>query len=104
MEWMALLTAGLCEVLGVLAIKQVAKRSGWRSWLLLVAAFTASFSLLMFAMTRISMGTAYAVWTGIGTVGGTILGMFAFGEPKEWMRIVFISLVLVSAIGLKWIS
>ncbi|MGG4446527.1 multidrug efflux SMR transporter [Brevibacillus sp. HB1.2] len=104
MEWMALLTAGLCEVLGVLAIKHVAKRSGWGSWLLLVVAFTASFSLLMFAMTRISMGTAYAVWTGIGTVGSTILGMFAFGEPKEWIRILFISLVLVSAIGLKWIS
>ncbi|MDF2682169.1 MAG: multidrug efflux transporter [Brevibacillus sp.] len=104
MEWMALLTAGLCEVLGVLAIKHVANRRGWASWFLLIAAFTASFSLLMFAMTRISMGTAYAVWTGIGTVGSTILGMVAFGEPKEWKRILFISLILASVISLKWIS
>ncbi|WNC16289.1 multidrug efflux SMR transporter [Brevibacillus brevis] len=104
MEWIALFIAGLCEVLGVFAIKRVTEHRSLLSYLLLVVAFGASFSLLMFAMTRISMGTAYAVWTGIGTVGSAVLGMFAFGEPKEWRRLLFICLILVSAVGLKWIS
>ncbi|MEF3302074.1 DMT family transporter [Paenibacillus sp. GYB003] len=104
MAWIALVAAGLCEVLGVLAIKRVATFRDLKSYALLAFAFGASFSLLMLAMSRISMGTSYAVWTGIGTAGGAVLGMFAFGEPKEWRRICCIGLIAVSAIGLKIVS
>ncbi len=50
------------------------------------------------------MGTAYAIWTGIGTVGGALVGMFFFGESKEWRRVLFIGMVLAAAVGLKQIS
>jgi paired small multidrug resistance pump len=104
MAWAALIAAGLCEVLGVLAIKRVTEYRIWTSHLFLVSAYGTSFSLLTIAMTHISMGTAYAVWTGIGTAGSILLGMFVFGEPKEWKRVFFIGLILASAVGLKWIS
>ena len=48
------------------------------------------------------MGTAYAVWTGIGAAGGAIAGMLFYGEPKHFSRIFFITLVLGAAVGLKW--
>ena len=50
------------------------------------------------------MGTAYAIWTGIGASGGAILGMILYGESKDWKRIVFIAMVLGAAIGLKLVS
>ncbi|WP_019536628.1 DMT family transporter [Paenibacillus ginsengihumi] len=102
MAWIALVAAGLCEVLGVLALKSITTYRNWLSYVFFVAAYGSSFSLLMLAMSDISMGTAYAVWTGIGAVGSTLLGMFAFGEPKDWRRGFFIALIIVSAVGLKW--
>ncbi|MCM3273561.1 DMT family transporter [Paenibacillus elgii] len=104
MAWTALLAAGLCEVIGVVALKRVTEHRHWTSYLFLIVTLGTSFSLLSLAMHHIPMGTAYAIWTGIGTAGSTLLGMFAFGEPKEWRRILFISLILASAIGLKLIS
>ncbi|CAM5210121.1 Paired small multidrug resistance pump OS=Ureibacillus acetophenoni OX=614649 GN=SAMN05877842_11589 PE=3 SV=1 [Ureibacillus acetophenoni] len=55
-------------------------------------------------MNTIPMGTAYAIRTGIGVVGGTIVGMLFYGESKDWKRILFIALILISAIGLKIVS
>ena len=55
-------------------------------------------------MKTIPMGTVYAVWTGIGTVGATLLGMFMYGEPRDWRRIFCIALIIASAVGLKVIS
>ncbi|MGZ9586350.1 DMT family transporter [Paenibacillus marinisediminis] len=104
MAWIALIIAGLCEVLGVLAIKRVTLYHNWQSYLFLSVSFLSSFSLLSYAMGQIPMGTAYAIWTGIGTIGSTLLGMFAFGEPKEGKRVFFIALILASVIGLKVIS
>jgi Membrane transporters of cations and cationic drugs len=56
---------------------------------------------LSYAMNTIPMGTAYAVWTGIGASGGALIGMFFFGESKDWKRIVFITMILIATIGLK---
>lgn len=94
--------AGICEVIGVLAIKHVTENKSWKSYLYIVITFGTSFSLLTYAMTEISMGTSYAIWTGIGTTGGTLLGMFYFGESREKRRIFCISVILLSAIGLKF--
>ncbi|MEK8127833.1 multidrug efflux SMR transporter [Paenibacillus filicis] len=104
MEWAALVAAGLCEVIGVIALKRVTKYRNASSYLFLVVSLGASFSLLTVAMMHISMGTAYAIWTGIGAAGSTLLGMYMFGEPKEWKRVFFIGLILISVMGLKWMS
>lgn len=101
MAWIALLIAGAFEVTGVIGIKGVSERKGWTYFALMILSFAGSFSLLSYAMASLPMGTAYAVWTGIGTVGSTVAGMLLFGEPKEWRRILFISMILCSAIGLK---
>ncbi len=50
------------------------------------------------------MGTAYGIWSGIGTVGGALIGMFFFGESKDWRCVLFIAMVLGAAIGLKLLS
>jgi paired small multidrug resistance pump len=104
MAWLAIVGAGVCEIFGVIGTKGVADHKGWKSYLLMALSFICSFTLLSYAMTSLSMGTAYAVWTGIGTVGSAIVGMLMFGEKREWKRMVFISIILVSAIGLKLIS
>ncbi|MBO2944733.1 multidrug efflux SMR transporter [Paenibacillus sp. F411] len=101
MAWLALILAGGFEVLGVIGIKGVSERKGLRYGGLMAFSFLCSFSLLSYAMTFLPMGTAYAVWTGIGTVGSTLAGMLLFGEPKEWRRMVFIAMILGSAVGLK---
>ncbi|MCJ8012824.1 multidrug efflux SMR transporter [Paenibacillus sp. KQZ6P-2] len=104
MAWAAIVLAGLCEIFGVIGIKGVTQKKGWSAYALMLASFAASFSLLSYAMKTLPMGTAYAVWTGIGTVGSTVVGMLLFGEPKEWRRILFITMILGSAVGLKLIS
>jgi paired small multidrug resistance pump len=103
MDWFALILAGGSEVLGVLNIKRLTMKK-WDGAIYLILSFGASLFLLSYAMETIPMGTAYGVWTGIGTIGSTLLGMFLYGEPKEWKRIFFIALILASAIGLKLIS
>ncbi|GAB6991250.1 DMT family transporter [Paenibacillus pini] len=104
MAWLAIIIAGLCEVTGVVGINGASRKKGWIYYALMIVSFAGSFALLSYAMQSLSMGTAYAVWTGIGTVGSTLLGMFVFGEPKEAKRLLFIAMILGSAIGLKLIS
>lgn len=101
MAWLALIAAGCFEVVGVLATKRVTEKRNLISYLFMALAFGFSFTLLSLAMKGISMGTAYAIWTGIGTVGSTMLGMFVFNEPKDGKRIFFIGLIIASVIGLK---
>ncbi|WP_223066026.1 DMT family transporter [Paenibacillus caui] len=104
MAWIALVLAGCFEVLGVVAINRVARRKEWSSYLLLCAAFAGSFSLLTYAMNTLPMGTAYAVWTGIGTVGSALVGMLLYHESRAWPRLLCIAVILGSATGLKLIT
>ena len=104
MAWTSLIVAGLFEMVGVAMINKLHKDRSWQSLVLLISAFGASFIFLSYAMETLPMGTAYAVWTGIGASGGAILGMILYGESKDWKRILFIGMVLVSAIGLKLVS
>lgn len=104
MAWTSLVVAGLFEMFGVAMINKLHKDRSWQSLLLLILGFGASFLFLANAMKTLPMGTAYAVWTGIGASGGAILGMVLYGESKEWKRIIFIAMVLGAAIGLKLIS
>lgn len=104
MAWIALIGAGLFEMLGVVMMNEMYRRKSWIPVALLVIFFSMSFWLLSVAMAVIPMGTAYAIWTGIGASGGAILGMVLYGESKDWKRIVCITLIIGSVIGLKLIS
>lgn len=104
MAWVSLVVAGLFEMFGVLMINKLHTDRNWKSLALLILGFGASFLFLSFAMKTLPMGTAYAIWTGIGASGGAILGMVLYGESKEWKRLVFIAMVLGAAIGLKLVS
>jgi len=103
MSWIALIIAGLCEVFGVINIKRLTMKK-WDALFYLAAGFILSFAMLTYAMKTISMGTAYGVWTGIGTVGSALVGMYMYNEPKEWTRLLFIGMILAATIGLKVIS
>ncbi|MNE96257.1 Multidrug resistance protein YkkD [compost metagenome] len=85
-------------------INKLDKDRNVTSFLFLAACFGLSFLFLSFAMKTLPMGTAYAVWTGIGASGGAILGMIFYGEPRNILRIVFIAMVLGSAVGLKLVG
>jgi paired small multidrug resistance pump len=104
MAWVSLILAGLFEMFGVTMINKLHKDRNWQSLLLLFTGFGASFLFLAYAMKTLPMGTAYAIWTGIGASGGAIIGMLLYGESKDWRRVVFIAMVLGSAVGLKLVS
>ncbi|MFZ7944844.1 MULTISPECIES: DMT family transporter [Bacillaceae] len=104
MAWISLVLAGLFEMFGVAMINKLHQDRNWKSLALLIIGFGASFLLLSYAMVTLPMGTAYAIWTGIGASGGAILGMILYGESKDWKRLVFIGLVLSAAVGLKLVS
>ncbi|WP_028394087.1 DMT family transporter [Bacillus cihuensis] len=104
MAWMSLILAGLFEMFGVAMINKLHKDRNWKSLVLLVLGFGASFIFLSYALETLPMGTAYAIWTGIGASGGAILGMLLYGESKDWRRLVLIVIVLVAAVGLKLVA
>ena len=104
MAWVSLVVAGLFEMFGVLMINKLHKDRSWQSVLFLILGFGASFIFLAYAMKTLPMGTAYAIWTGIGASGGAILGMIFYGESSDWKRLVFIAIVLGAAVGLKLVS
>ncbi|NOU96449.1 QacE family quaternary ammonium compound efflux SMR transporter [Paenibacillus sp. LMG 31456] len=104
MNWISLIIAGICEMIGVVMMHRLYKDRNWKNMLLLIAGFGASFLFLSIAMKTLPMGISYAVWTGIGASGGAILGMIFYGEPKNLMRILCITLILGSAVGLKLVA
>ncbi|MDY0406710.1 SMR family transporter [Virgibacillus sp. 179-BFC.A HS] len=104
MAWFTLILAGLLETFGVAMINQLSVKRNWQTVILLILGFGLSLALLSYSLRFIPMGTGYAIWTGIGVVGGTLVGMLFFGESKDWKRLIFIAMVLGAAIGLKIIS
>lgn len=104
MAWVALIIAGLLETFGVAMINQLSIKRNWQTVALLILGFGLSLGLLSYALRYIPMGTGYAIWTGIGVVGGALVGMIFYGESKDWKRMVFIAMVLGAAVGLKLFS
>jgi quaternary ammonium compound-resistance protein SugE len=101
MAWIALIIAGLLETAWAIGLKFT---DGFRRpvpSLLTAVAIAASMFLLAWAARTLPIGTAYAVWVGIGAFGAAILGIILFGEPVSAWRIVFLSLLIVSVIGLR---
>lgn len=101
MSWVYLVAAGLFEMLGVLLIHTYHQSRSWKSLGLMITGFGLSFVGLSLAMETIPMGTAYAVWTGIGASGSAVLGMVFYKEPRQLSRMICIGVVLSAAVGLK---
>ena len=101
MAWICLLTAGCLEMVWVTAMKlsEGFHKLGWVA--LTLAAMAGSVWLLARAVKELPMGTAYAIWTGIGAPGALIIGIVAFREPATAPRIFFACLLLAGILGLK---
>ncbi|QDX81783.1 QacE family quaternary ammonium compound efflux SMR transporter [Denitratisoma sp. DHT3] len=102
--WLVLFVAGLCEVGWAVGLKYVDGFSRPLPSLLTLALMAASVLLLGWSLKALPLGTAYAVWTGIGAVGTALLGMVLFGESREIVRLVSIGLIVAGIVGLKTFS
>ncbi len=101
--WLSLIVAGLLEVAWASGFKFVGPQRPLTS-LAVVAAMIASFWFLWLATQKLPIGTAYAIWTGIGAVGAAGVGILAYGEPATAMRLVCIVLIVAGIVGLKLFS
>ena len=102
--WIVLFFAGLCEIGWAVGLKYTAGFSRLWPSVATVAAMLASVVLLGWSLKVLPLGTAYAVWTGIGAVGTAILGMLLFGEPREATRLACIALIVAGIVGLKLVT
>ena len=101
MNWLILMAAGLFEVVWATALKM---SNGFRNPVadvVCAVGMALSFWCLSSAMKTLPMGTAYAVWTGIGAVGGVVVGIIALGESASAMRIASAALIVAGIVGLK---
>lgn len=104
MAWIFLITAGLFEVVGVTGMNMLLRKRNILSFLVFIIGLGTSFTFLSLSMQSLPMGTAYAIWTGIGTVGSILVGIIFYGESKSWVRILCMAMVVSAVIGLKLIS
>ncbi len=102
--WLILFIAGLCEVAWAVGLKYTEGFSRLGPSLATVAAMVVSVALLGWSLKTLPLGTAYAVWTGIGAVGTAILGMILFGESREAARLLCIVLIVAGIVGLKLLT
>ncbi|MGN7203012.1 DMT family transporter [Pedobacter sp. SAFR-022] len=107
MNWIILVIAGLFEVAFASCLGKVKETSGsemywWFAGFLV--SLTISMTLLIKATETLPIGTAYAVWTGIGAVGTAIIGILVFKDPASFWRIFFITTLIGSVVGLKFVS
>jgi quaternary ammonium compound-resistance protein SugE len=101
MPWIALVVAGLFEIVWAAAMKQ--SHGFTRLWpsLLTLAAMLASFGLLAYAMRSLPLGTAYMIWTGIGALGAFLVGIIALGESASPARLLAAALILGGLVLMK---
>lgn len=101
MAWLLLILAGILEVAWAIGLKYTEGFSRLWPTIGTIAAITVSLSLLGLAMRSLPVGTAYAVWVGIGAVGTVILGIVLFHEPANTARLLSVGLIVAGIIGLK---
>ena len=104
MAWTYLVIAGLLEVAWAVGLKYTEGFTRLWPTVLTVAALGGSMALLALSLRELPLGTAYAVWTGIGAVGTAALGIILFGESAAAARLVCIGLILAGIVGLKLAS
>lgn len=104
MAWFYLLIAGLLEIGWAIGLKYTDGFTRLVPTALTVGAMIASVGLLGLALRELPVGTGYAVWTGIGTVGTALLGIYLFGEPATALRLGCIALIVSGIVGLKFLA
>ncbi|RCS24992.1 quaternary ammonium compound-resistance protein SugE [Phyllobacterium salinisoli] len=104
MAWVYLFFAGLLEIGWAIGLKYTEGFTRLTPTILTVASMIASLALLGLALKTLPVGTAYAVWTGIGTVGTALLGIYLLGEPAATIRLVCIGLIVGGIVGLKLVA
>ncbi|MEB5775052.1 MULTISPECIES: quaternary ammonium compound efflux SMR transporter SugE [Aeromonas] len=104
MPWLLLLLAGLFEVAWAIGLKYTDGFSRPLPTLLTLIAMAVSVLLLAMAVKQLPLGTAYAVWTGIGAVGTVLMGIWLFNEPATLARVLCLLLIIVGILGLKFIG
>ena len=104
MAWVHLLIAGLLEIGWAIGLKYTQGFTKFLPSVATVACMVLSFALLSRALRTLPVGTAYSVWTGIGTVGTALLGIVLFGEPAEVRRLTCIGLIIAGVLGLRLVS
>ncbi|MDG2526040.1 quaternary ammonium compound efflux SMR transporter SugE [Stenotrophomonas sp. HITSZ_GD] len=104
MPWIYLLLAGLFEIGFAIGLKY--SQGFTRLWPSLGTAVAAAISLWLLtqALRTLPVGTAYAIWTGIGALGVAVLGMFLFGDSASWPRLACIGLIVAGVVGLKLVG
>ena len=102
MAWVYLVIASLGEIFGVMSINLYIQKKTFTRLALIVVTFTFGFIFLALAMREIPMGTAYAIWTGLGAAGAVLMGILFFKEAAGWKRIVFLTFIITGAVGLKF--
>lgn len=101
MSWFILFIAGLLEVVWAVGLKYTHGFSRLVPSVITIAAMVISMAMLSWAMKTLPVGTAYAVWTGIGAVGAAVTGIILLGESASPMRIVSLACIVIGIIGLK---
>ena len=104
MPWILLVLAGLFEIGWAIGLKYTDGFTKLRPTVLTAGSMLVSVVLLGLAVKTLPMGTAYAIWTGIGTVGTVILGIVLFAEPATAMRLGCIALIVTGILGLKFVA
>jgi quaternary ammonium compound-resistance protein SugE len=104
MAWIYLVIAGLLETVWAIGLKYTDGFTKLWPSVGTIAAMVASVFLLSLALRSLPIGTGYAIWTGIGTVGVVIIGILVFGESASWSRLLFLSMIVVGILGLKLVS
>lgn len=101
MSWIILFFAGLFEVVWAVGLKYTEGFTRPLPTVITIAAMLASLGLLGLAMKELPLGTAYAIWTGIGAVGTVIVGIMLFGESMAPIRLLSVALIVCGLLGLK---
>jgi quaternary ammonium compound-resistance protein SugE len=104
MAWVILFLAGLSEVGWAVGLKYTEGFTRLVPSVLTIASMAVSFGLLSLALKTLPLGTAYAIWTGIGTIGTALLGIALFGESASAVRLACIALIVAGIAGLKLVS
>lgn len=101
MGWLLLFAAGCAEIVFAISLKY--NQGFTQLWPSILTGVSggASFYLLILAIKTLPLGTAYAVWTGMGAVGVAIIGIFLFKESADWIRLSSIMLIIIGIVGLK---
>ena len=102
--WFYLILAGICEIGWAFGLKYSEGFTKPLVSVVTVIVMILSFVLLAQAMKTLPLGTAYAIWTGIGAAGTAILGMFFLNEPKDLMRILCLLMIVAGVVGLKFFA